>query len=158
MYFVCSMPPTSVSSVRRIYRASEPSAHVVASHERLLEKTVRVSPSFERRAEVAGERIFPISGFGCLQSCGSVTLPPLAGCCIGSKIIGPSVSNATKNAYSSLIDNRIVICVSGKMTLCSLQTNVTLFAHFLIEILDRIFKKRKKKCFCFLLLRYWHII
>ena len=51
------MSPARVSSVRRIYRASKPPAHVEAAHGLLAGKTTGVRPPLKGRAKVTGERV-----------------------------------------------------------------------------------------------------
>ena len=92
MYFVyglglLSMFPASESSVRRSNRASKPPAHVAAARGRLAEKTTGVRPPLGSRAEVAEEKVSPLSQFGRIRFPADAAPPPLAGYCLGRAFI-----------------------------------------------------------------------
>ena len=64
--------------------------------------------------------------------------------------VGPSVFIGNKNAYSSIINSRIIIRISGKMAYQPRQENEVIFSkNNVSKVLDRIFEKLRS---CLLLL------
>ena len=55
--------------------------------------------------------------------------------------VRPSVCNANKKAYSSIIDSRKIIRLSGERAYHPLQENEKIFKKYFSTILEQIFEK-----------------